>query len=149
MQNYCSAWSQLQAVRSSAAGRSVAAAVKIFLTSRYYTELHRKCCTLKISHPQAFDFSTELFWYSGHLLPSPSQSSNCSPCVPPSCLHAATVTLQVPKVAPTTCGQSPTKWYVLQNTQNSVCLLCLELDATFTAECLLPRLQHPTSALSP
>lgn len=149
MQNYCSAWSQLQAVRSSAAGRSVAAAVKIFLTSRYYTELHRKCCTLKISHPRTFDFSTELFWYSGHLLPSPSQSSNCSPCVPPSCLHTATVTLQDPKVAPTTCGQSPTKWYVLQNTQNSVFLLCPELDATFTAECLLPCLQHPTSALSP
>ena len=61
MQNYCRACSQLEAARASAADRSVAAAVKILLTSKYDTELHSNYRILKIPHPSAFYSSPALF----------------------------------------------------------------------------------------
>lgn len=164
MQNYCSAWSQLEALRPSAAHRSVAAAVEILLISKYYTELHSKFCTLKIPHPKAFYFSPELSWYFAvratssqvpleatfgpHASPHPAHKS--APPRLPAEMQKWLLPL-VDRVLPNglsgklgNCARTCCK-----KMQKSVCLHCLEFDAIFTAQRLLPPRQHPISALSP
>lgn len=85
------------------------------------------------------------------------------PTRPPTLLTRARCRGYHPKMTPTTCGQSPTKWsfretwqpctYVLQNVQKCVCLHCLEFDAIFPAQRPLPspaapNLSSPSPALN-